>query len=46
MDAKLTLKLNADAISRAKRYAAKHGTSLSAMVEHYFESITAKNSNE
>ncbi len=42
MDAKLTLKLNADAISRAKRYAAKHGTSLSAIVEHYFESLTAK----
>jgi hypothetical protein len=42
MDTKLTLKLNADAISRAKRYAAKHKTSLSAMVEKYFEALTAK----
>jgi hypothetical protein len=42
MDTKLTLKLDADAINRAKQYAAKHGTSLSAMVERYFESLTAK----
>lgn len=46
MDAKLTLKLNADAISKAKRYAAKHGTSLSVMVEHYFESLTGKKSSK
>jgi hypothetical protein len=46
MDTKLTLKLNADAISRAKRYAAKKGTSLSAMVEQYFESLTAKKSSK
>jgi hypothetical protein len=42
MDSKLTLKLSADAINRAKRYAARHKTSLSAMVENYFEAITAK----
>jgi len=42
MDAKLTLKLDPDVINRAKVYAAKHGTSLSAMVENYFESITKK----
>jgi len=45
MDTKLTLKLDASAISRAKQYAAKHGTSLSAMVERYFESLTAKRSS-
>jgi hypothetical protein len=42
MDAKLTLKLDPDAIMRAKSYAAKHGTSLSALVEHYFDTLTAK----
>ena len=42
MDTKLTLKLDPDIINRAKNYAAKHGTSLSAMVENYFESLTAK----
>ena len=42
MSTKLTLNLNADAISRGERYAAKHGTSLSAIVEHYIQSLTAK----
>jgi hypothetical protein len=43
MDAKLTLKLDPDIINKAKSYAAKHGTSLSALVESYFDALTAKN---
>jgi hypothetical protein len=36
MDTKLTLKLNQEAIERAKRYAERQGLSLSRMVEGYF----------
>ncbi|WP_353885634.1 DUF6364 family protein, partial [uncultured Treponema sp.] len=35
MEAKLTLKLNNDSISRAKEYVSKIGTSLSAIVENF-----------
>lgn len=40
MDAKLTLKLKSSVIEKAKAYAKEHGTSLSALVENYFEIIT------
>jgi len=41
MDAKLTLKLDSVAIERARRYARRRGTSLSQMVEQYFNSISS-----
>lgn len=41
METKLTLKLDAAAIARAKQYAEKHkGESLSKLVENYFRSLT------
>lgn len=40
MDTKLTLKLNKRTIERAKRYAKKHNTSLSKMLERYLDNIT------
>jgi len=40
MDTKLTLKLDSDVISRAKRYAQHRRTSLSKMVESYLNSVT------
>ncbi len=40
MDAKLTLKLDRQAIDRAKRYARRRGVSLSRIVEAYFLSLT------
>jgi hypothetical protein len=41
METKLTLKLNSNAIGRAKRYAHLHrGSSLSKLVENYFNSLT------
>ena len=40
MDAKLTLKLNQEAIERAKRYAEHRGLSLSRLVEGYFLRLT------
>ena len=40
MDAKLTLKLRSDVIARAKVYAKGQGTSLSGLVERYFEVIS------
>jgi hypothetical protein len=43
MQTKLTLKLDAVSIGRAKRYARKRkGTSLSNMVENYFNSLSAE----
>lgn len=36
MDAKLTLKLDQEAIERAKQYAERRGLSLSRVVESYF----------
>lgn len=36
MDAKLTLKLDKEAIEQAKRYAERRGLSLSRVVESYF----------
>ena len=41
MESKLTLKLDANAISRAKKYITVHrGFSLSKLVENYFNSLT------
>lgn len=40
LDSKLTLKLNADSISRAKEYSAEHKVSLSSMVEKFFDGLT------
>lgn len=46
MESKLTLKLDTEAISRAKRYISHHrGYSLSRMVENYFNTLTEQ-SNE
>ena len=43
MDSKLTLKLDAAAIGRAKRYISrKRRYSLSKLVENYFNSLTKK----
>lgn len=38
-DAKLTLRLDADAIARAKRVAQARGTSVSTLVEGYFAAL-------
>lgn len=40
MDKKLTLSLNQEIIEEAKKYAKRNGTSLSKMIESYFQSIT------
>lgn len=40
MDAKLTLKLDKEAIDRARRYAERRGMSLSKVVESYFLRLT------
>lgn len=40
MDTKLTLKLDEEAIGRARLYASRRGLSLSRMVETYFLSLT------
>lgn len=40
MDKKLTLSLDQEIIRRAKIYAKQNGTSLSKMIEAYFQSIT------
>lgn len=41
-DAKLTLKLQEEAIAMAKRYAQKNGTSVSKLVEHFFISLNVE----
>ena len=46
MNTKLTIKLNEDIISRAKRYAKHRKTSLSKMIESYLDSITKPNSKK
>lgn len=40
MDTKLTLKMSKRTIDRAKRYAKKHNTSISKMLERYLDNIT------
>lgn len=46
MDKKLTLSLDQQIIDRAKKYAKKNGTSLSKMIESYFQSLTSKLEDE
>lgn len=41
MDSKLTLKLDAEVISRAKQYAKKRNTSLSRLIESYLDAISS-----
>jgi hypothetical protein len=45
MDTKLTIKLDTDVISRAKRYAQHRKTSLSKMIESYLDSVTKPDSD-
>ena len=40
MDTKLTLKLKGGSISKAKEYVSAIGTSLSSIVEDFFDSLT------
>jgi len=40
MNTKLTIKLDSDVISRAKRYARHRRTSLSKMIESFLDSVT------
>jgi hypothetical protein len=42
MDKKLTLSLNQRVIEKAKNYAKQHRTSLSRMIEVYFEALTSQ----
>jgi len=42
MDRKLTLSLNQRVIEKAKNYAKLNQTSLSKMIEAYFDSLTSK----
>ena len=42
MDKKLTLSLNQGVIEKAKNYAKQNRTSLSRMIEAYFESLTSQ----
>jgi hypothetical protein len=42
----LTIKLDDDVISRAKRYAKHRKTSLSKMIESYLDSVTKPNSKK
>jgi len=46
MDKKLTLSLNHKVIEQAKIYAKRNGTSLSKMIESYFQSITNSEQDE
>ena len=46
MDTKLTIKLDNDVISRAKRYAQQRKTSLSKMIESYLDSVTKPESDD
>ncbi len=46
MDKKLTLSLNQNIIEKAKKYAKKNNTSLSKMIEAYFNSLTSNENNK
>jgi len=46
MDKKLTLSLNQKIIEKAKNYAKENKTSLSKMIEIYFDSLTNDNNDE
>ncbi len=45
MDAKLTLKLDAEIIERAKLYAKETNTSLSKLIENYLNLLTNQSLN-
>ncbi len=42
METELTLKLNNESISHAKEYVSQTGTSLSAIVENFFDNLTIR----
>lgn len=46
MDKKLTLSLDEGVIAKAKRIAKKNKTSLSKMIEAYFQSLSSEEGNE
>jgi hypothetical protein len=46
MDTKLTIKLDNDVISRAKKYAQHRRTSLSKMIESYLDFVTKPDSDD
>ena len=46
MKKKLTLRVNQDAIERAKAYAAERGTSVSKLVEQFFDVLSGEESTE
>ncbi len=46
METKLTLKLDADLIEKAKRYAKDHDESLSKVVENFFRFLPDENKKE
>lgn len=46
MDKKLTLSLNQNVIEKAKKYAKSNKTSLSKMIEAYFDSLTNDKIND
>ncbi len=46
MDRKLTLRLDKEVIEKAKEFAKRHQTSLSRIVESYFESLTSEEVDE
>ena len=45
MDTKLTLKLDEEIISRAKKYAAEKKVSLSKLIENYLSLVTRESKN-
>ena len=46
MDSKLTLKLDANVIKRAKVYAKKQDISLSKLIENYLDALTGSSSKK
>ena len=46
MDTKLTIKLDYEVITRAKRYAKHRRTSLSRLIESYLDSVTKNESDD
>jgi translation initiation factor 2 beta subunit (eIF-2beta)/eIF-5 len=46
MDSKLTLKLSAEVIESAKKFAKENNRSLSALVEDYFKELTQSGKQE
>lgn len=46
METKLTLRMDDKLIARAKKYAQKHGTSLSKLVADYFKIIAGEKKHE